>query len=186
MNTTQTHIVVDMLYDFIDGSLACQNGIQAMRESIAYINAHPEQTVLYVCDHHPADHCSFKENGGPWPAHCVKETKGGAIHDHYYTKVEKKENRPSAQNTFYKGVKAELEEYSGYAAVNVAGEIIHAVCTKNVVVSGIATEYCIKETVLNLYKHGYKITILKDALAYVDPRGHLETLSELGKIVTVK
>ncbi|MEG0891705.1 MAG: isochorismatase family protein [Bacteroidales bacterium] len=186
MEKIETHIVVDMLYDFIDGSLACQNGTQAVVESIKYINEHPIQKVLYVCDCHPIDHCSFKEYGGTWPIHCVKGTHGGAIHQDYYTKIKKAENRPTVKNTFYKGCNKNVEEYSGYMSVNTNGEIIHSIVSHSVAVSGIATEYCIKETVLNLYKHGYNVTLLKDALAYVSPHGHLETLIELGKIVTVK
>lgn len=186
MDNKQTHIVVDMLYDFIDGSLACNNGLHAVKKSIEYINTNSQQTVLYVCDCHPINHCSFKENGGNWPAHCIEDTHGGAIHEAYYTKVKKEENRPSKKNIFYKGRNKNSEEYSGFMSVNEAGELIHSVTSKNVIISGIATEYCIKETVLNLYKHGFNITLLKDALAYVDPQGHLETLAELGKIVTVK
>ncbi|MEG0518703.1 MAG: isochorismatase family protein [Bacteroidales bacterium] len=186
MEYKETHIVVDMLYDFIDGSLACNNAVQAVEESIKYINAHPQQKVLYVCDCHPADHCSFSVNGGTWPVHCIENTRGGAIHENYYTKIENKENRPSKKNIFYKGRDKDVEEYSGYKAVNAAGELISSASTKEVVVSGIATEFCIKETVMNLYRHGFKITLLKKALAYVNPHGHLETLAELGKIISIK
>ncbi len=186
MEKTGTHIVIDMLYDFIDGSLACVNSGEAVKKSVEYINAHPGQQVLYVCDCHPADHCSFEENGGIWPVHCVVDTKGGSIHEDYYKKIEKPENRPSENNIFYKGRNKDTEEYSGYGAVNGAGEKISSVCSTNVIISGIATEYCIKETVLNLYRHGFNVTIIKDALAFVTLKGHIRTMEELGKIATVK
>ena len=53
MNSNITHIVVDMLYDFINGSLACSNTTQAIEETIKYINNNPAEKVLYVCDYHP-------------------------------------------------------------------------------------------------------------------------------------
>lgn len=186
MNKIETHVVVDMLYDFINGSLACLNGEEAVRESVRYINAHPEQKVLYICDHHPADHCSFKEYGGIWPAHCVAGTRGGSIHEDYYTEVSDPANRPCEANVFYKGRNREMEEYSGFEAVNANGLSLSEVCTPEVVVSGIATEYCIKETVIHLHKHHFKVTVFKDALAYVDPRGHLDTLAELSPMIAIR
>lgn len=186
MDTPGTHLVVDMLYDFIDGTLACTHAAEAVNKSIEYINAHPGQKVLYVCDCHPEDHCSFRANGGIWPVHCVQDTRGGAIHDAYYTRIENPENRPSGNNIFYKGRRKELEEYSGRNAVNNQGKTISECCSGAVAISGIATEYCIKETVLALYEQGFKITLLQDALAYVELQGHQQTLAELGKIVTVE
>lgn len=186
MDNPQTHLVVDMLYDFIDGTLACTHAEEAVNRSIEYINAHPGQKVLYVCDCHPADHCSFQANGGVWPVHCVKDTRGGAIHKDYYTRIENPANRPTGNNIFYKGCAKELEEYSGCNAVNNRGKTIRECCSGAVTISGIATEYCIKETVLALYQHGCQITLLQDALAYVHLRGHRQTLAELGKIVAVK
>lgn len=186
MEKVSTHVVVDMLYDFIDGSLACTNGEEAVKESIRYINAHPEQKVLYVCDSHPADHCSFKEEGGIWPVHCVSGTHGGAIHQDYYTKINHTANRPSKENMFYKGRIRNLEEYSGFNATDEAGNALSSACSLQLAVSGIATEYCIKETVLDLHRHGFQILLLKDALAYVDAQKHSDTLAELGSMVTVK
>ena len=192
-----THIVIDMLYDFIDGSLACLNAAEAVKKSVEYINSHPDQKVLYVCDCHPADHCSFEKQGGIWPIHCVKGTRGGAIHNRYY-QIVRKENRPHARkftvrgkdgrpdqvylpNLFYKGCDPRQEQYSGCEAVNGKGESIAQVSSADVVISGIATEYCVRETVLDLLKKGFRITLLKDALGYVDPKGHSDTLLELEK-----
>lgn len=181
-----THVVVDLIYDFIDGSLACKNAIEAIEEAIKDINNTPSQKVLYICDNHPTNHCSFVENGGIWPAHCVQETRGALIHEDFYKKVEKIENRPNTQNTFYKGRDASLEEYSGFNAVSTEGVKLKDACSNNVVVSGVATEYCVKETVLALNNSGFNVTLLKDALSYVDYNGHVETLEQLSKIVTVK
>lgn len=179
------HIVIDMLYDFIDGSLACMNAEQAVKKSVEYINNHPQQKTLYICDCHPANHCSFKENGGIWPVHCVKGTRGGSIHRDYES-IKKAANRPDKNNQFYKGCNSNHEQYSGYEAISQAGVTVFDAArggnnNKEIVISGIATEYCVKETVLDFLKNGFKITLIKEALAYVDHQGHLATLMELGK-----
>lgn len=181
--TDSVHIVVDMLYDFIDGSLACMNAENAVKHSVAHIQETPGQKVLYVCDCHPSNHCSFKENGGIWPVHCVGGTRGGAIHDAYY-KISEIGNRPNPANTFMKGCNRMQEQYSGYEAVNNCGVAIYdeaeKICgNKSVTISGIATEFCIKATILDFLKHGFKVTLLKDALAYVGHQGHIATLEEL-------
>jgi len=184
------HVIVDMLYDFIDGSLACENGENAAHKAVEYINKHPEQKVLYVCDHHPATHCSFKRNGGIWPPHCVRNTHGGAIHKAFTEDIKIPSNRPGKNNKYYKGCNPKKEQYSGYEAVSAAGislgnaiksAAMEAGCngTIFVAVSGIATEFCVKATVTDLLKNGYEIALQKDALAWVTRKAHEDTLKEL-------
>ncbi len=176
----KTHIVIDALNDFISGSLPCLNAKNAVKESIAYINENPNMQVLYVRDHHPSTHCSFKENGGIWPAHCVENTFGAEISKEYYTDVEKTINSPVQRfNIFNKGENKELEEYSGFNAKNAFYGELKANLTKQVIVSGMATEYCVKETVLLLLENGYEVSILKRGLAYIDKEEHEKVLKEL-------
>ena len=120
-------VVVDMLYDFIDGSMACANAENAVRETVKYIEEKGSAAqdgddvitaafpTLFVCDHHPADHCSFKEQGGPWPSHCVQNTRGAEIHDDLKPYVEE-------ALTFYKGYRKDTEQYSGFEGINDAGQ----------------------------------------------------------------
>ena len=177
-----SHVVVDMLYDFIDGTMACANAEQAVAESIRILNRYPTDRVLYVCDHHPENHCSFQSQGGPWPAHCVMQTRGGAIHDDFYTKVEREDHRPSKENTFFKGVNPKREQYSGFESHNAEGIELNNFLTKNVLVSGIATEYCVRETCFDLVKSGHNVFLLEKGLAYIDKEGHNRTLAELARI----
>ena len=142
-------VVVDMLYDFIDGSMACLNADNAVAASLQWIDRetagaadldesgiHSTLPILFVCDHHPADHCSFAAQGGPWPPHCVQDTHGGAIHEALL---------PHAREefTFYKGENQALEQYSGFEGVNAAGQTLGEVLTlmdiRTVYVCGIAT-----------------------------------------------
>jgi len=175
-----------MLYDFIDGTLACGNAENAVHEVVKYINAHPDQRVIYIADSHPANHSSFKDFGGIWPVHCVAGTRGGAIHEAFYTDVINLENRPNpATNIFRKGFKVDEEQYSGFESVGPDGKQLKDVVGKNLIISGIATEYCVKNTVVEFLNDGHDIELLASGLGYVDPKGHVETMQELAKNVTI-
>lgn len=176
---TVSHVVVDMLYDFINGSLACKGAEAAVRDDVEYIRSHPEHRVFYVADHHPANHCSFTEQGGFWPEHCVMQTHGGEIHKAYCGLPEG--SRPKVENYFYKGSNPKKEQYSGYGSRNREGIELNTVLTDKVVVSGIATEYCVRETCLDLLKSGRKVYLRHNALGYIDRQGHEKTLKELAK-----
>lgn len=188
-------VVVDMLYDFIDGSLACENAANAVRETLKFIDKQTNGQggedheildtfpILFIRDHHPADHSSFKDQGGIWPPHCVAGTRGGEIHE---------DLKPYAfeELTFDKGCDKSVEQYSGFEAVNNAGqslgEILDLLDTTQVYVCGIATEYCVRNTCEDLVKAGYEVTLLSDCLAYVSADGHRQTLSALSATLHVK
>lgn len=81
MKENRALIVVDMLYDFIDGSLACQEAEKTVSATLAFIEQKHPYPILFIRDHHPANHSSFAEYGGPWPPHCVHGTHGADIHE---------------------------------------------------------------------------------------------------------
>jgi len=178
--SNSAHVVIDMLYDFIDGSLACINGETAVDKAVDFINNSPQYPVIFICDSHPAEHCSFAENGGIWPPHCVSGTRGASVHDKFYKNVINPASRPSPDNILKKGEDPKREQYSGFEAVSISGETLSDYLSRNnikeVFVSGIATEFCVNETVKDLSKAGFYVTVIKEALAYVDERGHLDTL----------
>jgi len=170
------HVVVDMLYDFIDGTMACHNGQKAAVAARGFIKAHPEMPVLFVCDHHPADHSSFKDYGGIWPMHCITGTRGAEIEEGLA-------GYATEELTFYKGEDAGTEQYSGFEGANTSGETLddklQELGVRRVYVSGIATEYCIKATCSDLLAAGYEVCLLTDALAYVDEDGHEKAIAEM-------
>lgn len=180
--------VVDMLYDFIDGSLACHNADNAVKATLKYIDSQTKGQggedheildtfpILFIRDHHPADHSSFKEQGGIWPPHCVAGTRGGEIHEDLVPYVKE-------ELTFDKGCDKALEQYSGFEGVNNAGqslaEVLELLDTTDVYVCGIATEFCVRNTCEDLQKAGFKVHLLKDCIAYVDLQGHLSAIDEM-------
>ena len=181
-------VVVDMQYDFIDGSLACRNAENAVKETLKFIDRQTKGhggedheildtfPILFTRDHHPADHSSFKDQGGIWPSHCVAGTHGGEIHQ---------ELVPYAREelTFDKGCDKMSEQYSGFEGNNNAGQALGEVlelldCT-DVYVCGLATEYCVRNTCEDLMKAGFKVHLLKDCIGYVDHQGHMEALDAM-------
>ncbi|MCF0178290.1 MAG: isochorismatase family protein [Bacteroidales bacterium] len=173
-------VVVDMLNDFIDGSLACMNAENAVKVAVDYIENHNDLEILYVADHHPANHSSFAEYGGIWPPHCVQGTFGAEVHKDF-VQLSKSAKRPNVENTFFKGTDSAKEQYSGYEAVNDSGKKISDVAAKKIIVCGIATEFCVKQTALDFLANGHDVTLLQEALGYVDKENHLQTIVELKK-----
>ena len=181
-------VVVDMLYDFIDGSLACLNADEAVAESVKFIDKMTDGTdtdqtgihdtfpILFILDHHPADHCSFKAQGGIWPEHCVQGTHGAEIH-------ESLAGHAKEEFCFYKGTDPSVEQYSGFEGVNEVGqslsEVLDIMDIKNVYVCGIATEFCVLNTCKDLKKAGFNVHLLTSCLAYVDKAGHEKTLEDM-------
>ncbi len=176
---TRTHIVVDMLNDFISGTMACLNAENALLHSINYINTQVADKVVYVCDTHPTNHCSFSSQGGLWPAHCVVNTPGHEIHLSYYTRINDPNKRPHLTRIFRKGTSPVKVEYSGCQAVRSDGTPLNEILTKRVIVSGIATEYCILETVKDLVQAGYQVQVLLEGLGYVNGKDHRAAVEEM-------
>lgn len=182
-------VVVDELYDFIDGSLACINADNAVRETLRVIDENTAGQdgdkdveildtfpILFIRDHHPADHSSFTGFGGTWPVHCVAGTHGGELH---------RDLQPYAveELTFDKGCDKAVEQYSGFEGLNSAGqslgEILELLDVREVHVCGIATEFCVRNTCEDLLKAGFKVKLLTKALAYVSEEGHKDALAAM-------
>ena len=179
-----------MLYDFIDGSLACQETDKAVAGTLRVIEeltagTDPDNSgirsifpILFVLDHHPANHCSFAAQGGPWPPHCVQGTHGAAIHESLAPYA-------SEDLCFFKGEDPAREQYSGFEGKNACGqslgEVLELMEIRNVLLCGIATEYCVRNTAEDLQKSGFEVSVLKDCVAYVDAQGHLEALEAMEK-----
>ncbi|MGB9866666.1 MAG: bifunctional nicotinamidase/pyrazinamidase [Bacillota bacterium] len=178
-------VVVDVQNDFCPGgALAVPRG----DEVVAPINrlvaefAERGEPIAYTQDWHPADHCSFEENGGIWPRHCVQDTWGAE----FYPKLVVK------GTVFKKGFDPRAEAYSGFAGREGGSERGKDLCTwlsehgvKGVWVVGLATEYCVMATAMDAVKMGYQVTVVKDAVRAVnvnpgDGEKALETMDRAG------
>jgi nicotinamidase/pyrazinamidase len=163
-------VVVDVQNDFADpdGSLYVRDAESVIDVSNGEIARAREAgaLVVYTQDWHPADTPHFAKDGGTWPVHCVRDTWGAALHDRL---------RPG-KHTVFKGVGGE-DGYSGFSMVHpTTGEttptglddLLRANGIERVVVAGLATDYCVKETVLDALRLGYGTTVLVDGIRPVE------------------
>ena len=175
-------LVVDCQYDFIDGTLACGHSEEAVKNIISFINSNPSAKVYYSADNHSPEHCSYIPNGGTWPVQCQAGTHGAELHSSFSSGITNPSQRPNDSTIYFKGENDSVEEYSAFEAKNKAGQKLCDVLGGEVIVTGIATEFCVKETVLALLKSGRKVTVKSQMLGWVNEDNHRAALHELDEM----
>jgi nicotinamidase/pyrazinamidase len=171
-------VLVDLQYDFMPGgSLAVARGDETV--SIAQRLMREHDTVLATQDWHPRDHKSFAANnpgtaigevvtvnGVPqvmWPEHCVRGTRGAELHDEL----------DGITQVFQKGTNPEIDSYSGFfdnghkKATGLEGWLREHGITDLTVV-GLATDYCVKFTVLDARQLGFGVRVVTAGCRAVD------------------
>ena len=155
-------LIVDVQNDFCPGgSLAVSDGdriLPAVNRLIREFTA-AGLPVFATRDWHPEDHCSFRARGGCWPPHCVAGTRGAAFH-------------PELQLTpdvhvVDKGERQEQEAYSGFEGTDLASRL-RELGVDEIVVCGLATDYCVKATALDARREGLGVTVVEDAVRGVE------------------
>ena len=166
-------IVVDMQEDFMDGGPL---GMAGARDLIGSLNRVIEHfatkagAVCYTRDWHPENHCSFKKNGGPWPVHCVKNTKGASF---------SKGLRVLEEGVVIsKATRSHEEAYSGFRGTELA-DILRDRGISKVFVTGVATEYCVFETVMDALSLGFVTFVLTDCVLGVDEQSCSKALARM-------
>lgn len=177
-------LIVDPQIDFICGSLAVKGAEEKMN---ALASALQNESINYDCvivtkDYHPSTHCSFEENGGQWPTHCVIGTVGSCVYPPLWNVLNKYNIR-----IFTKGINSDKEEYSifdnstNYDSIsNILGGEIRVV--------GIAGDYCVYETICSLISMGYRNDIVVDTkyIASIDGGDKLSKLINTYKLAQIK
>jgi nicotinamidase/pyrazinamidase len=155
-------IVVDVQNDFCPGgSLAVAHG----DEVIAPLNRLMKEfldrgePVFKTRDWHSATTKHFADYGGAWPVHCVQNTRGA-------------EFRPNLSDDqrvsiISKGIDESADGYSGFDGTDLA-QILREQGVKEVWVGGLATDYCVKHTVLDALEQGFEVKALADAMRPVN------------------
>jgi nicotinamidase/pyrazinamidase len=120
--------------------------------------------IFATRDWHPERTSHFRDYGGVWPAHCVQGTKGAEFHPD----LKLNENVV----TLSKGMAADEDSYSGFQAVDQNGtplaELLRRAGVERIFVGGLATDYCVKQTVLDGLKQGFQVVLLDRAMRAVD------------------
>ncbi len=154
-------IVVDVQNDFCPGgALAVSHGDEVVAPLNQLIEDFLErgEPVFKSRDWHPPTTKHFAAYGGTWPVHCVQETKGAQFHpgllDDIHIRV------------VSKGLGDE-DCYSAFDETDLALQL-QRLGVEEVWVGGLATDYCVKSTVLDARKQGFKVKAIKDAMRAVD------------------
>jgi len=155
-------LVVDVQNDFLPGgSLAVPDGdavIGPLNHCIEQF-ARAGLPVYATRDWHPPRHCSFREQGGPWPPHCIAGTPGAAFAADL--------RLPRDAVVVSKATAAERDAYSGFEGTELAARLREA-GVRRLFVGGLATDYCVLNTVRDALEEGFAVLLLGDAIRAVD------------------
>lgn len=155
-------ILVDVQRDFLPGgALAVARGdeVVAPLNEAARAFERAGRPVFASRDWHPANHCSFKARGGPWPPHCIAGTPGAELAGGLAL--------PASAVLVSKAVTADADSYSAFGGTDLAAQLRRAGATR-VVVGGLATDYCVLNTVLDARAAGFEVLVLTDAVRAVE------------------
>ncbi len=155
-------VMVDIQLDFCaGGAIPVPNGDSVVPVLNKYLNLFLSAGALIVAtrDWHPASHSSFKSNGGVWPAHCVMNTKGARFHPNL--------NLPRDVIVVSKGEFPDDSSYSNFEKTSLLS-ILRDRKAENVYIGGLATDYCVRATVIDSVKLGFTTYLLSDASRGVD------------------
>ena len=155
-------LVIDMQVDFLPGGAL---GVAGGHETVAPINHLIELfraqglPVFASRDWHPDDHCSFAAQGGPWPPHCVAGSAGAEFAAELAL--------PDDAIVVSKADTSALDAYSAFAGTELSNQLRAREVTR-VTVCGLATDYCVLNTVSDALEEGYDTLIVPEAMRAVE------------------
>ncbi len=155
-------IAVDVQNDFLPGgSLAVPQGDAVVSAINRYLAAFAARAlpVFATRDWHPPNHCSFQAQGGIWPAHCVAATRGAEFASDLAL--------PRAAVIISKAATPGVDAYSGFGGTDLAARL-RAVGATRLYIGGLATDYCVLNTVRDALADGFGVLLLADAIRAVD------------------
>jgi nicotinamidase/pyrazinamidase len=157
----QALIVVDVQNDFCPGgTLAVAHGDEVIEPLNKLIDEFLERgaPVYKSRDWHPATTKHFEAYGGTWPIHCVQNTRGAEFHPAL---------RDDPRITVISKGLGDTDCYSAFDETDLAAQLYKQEI-EEVVVGGLATDYCVKNTVLDAIKNGFKVKAVENAMRAVD------------------
>lgn len=155
-------LIVDVQRDFLPGGgLAVPDGDAVLPPLNRYVALACGRglPVFASRDWHPKNHCSFRAFGGPWPEHCVAGTPGAEFAPGL--------ELPAGTVVIDKATSAEADAYSAFSGTPLA-RLLRERGAKRLWVGGLATDYCVLNTVRDALKEGFGVLLLSDAIRAVD------------------
>jgi nicotinamidase/pyrazinamidase len=168
-------LLVDLQQDFMPGGALPVPDADAIIPNVnAYITAFAMRhlPIFLTRDWHPENHCSFVAAGGRWPPHCVAGTPGakwaGGL------------NVVPGARILSKGTDPAVEAYSGFAGTPLL-VLLRDLGVRRLFVAGVATDYCVHDTVIDARAQGYRVVLLADAIRGVDaePEDVAEAIADM-------
>lgn len=155
-------LVVDPQVDFFPGGalpVADGDAILPTVNRALKIFSDTGHPIVVTRDWHPADHCSFTDQGGPWPAHCVKGTAGAELHPDL--------DLPPIFAVVQKATTSDREAYSDFEGTGL-DSALRGLGIERVIVCGLALEYCVRAACLDAVKAGFEAVLLLDGTRAVE------------------
>jgi nicotinamidase/pyrazinamidase len=155
-------LVTDIQYDFLAGGrLAVAGGDEVIPALNSYIAEFAARglPVYATRDWHPAGHCSFREQGGPWPEHCVAGTPGAEFSAAL--------KLPRDTTVISKATLQDQEAYSSFQGTDLDSRL-RVAGIRRVFIGGLTTDYCVLNSVKDARRLGYEVFVLADAIRAVD------------------
>lgn len=150
-------LITDIQIDFLPGgALPVEGGDEIIPGINEYIK-HFENSKAHIIasrDWHPTNHVSFKAQGGLWPPHSIQNAKGA--------KFSPDLKLPNHTIVISKATDPKREAYSAFDGTNLDNEL-RQLGVKRLFVAGLATDYCVVNTVLDARKLGFQTVVLMDA-----------------------
>jgi len=160
-------IIIDVQNDFCPGgALPVAEGDRVVPVLNRYIENFRRENLPIIAtrDWHPEKTRHFKAYGGLWPPHCIQGSKGAEFHPDLVL--------PARTVIVSCGMGPDEEGYSGFEGKDDQGtslaDVLRANGVGRIFVGGLATDYCVKHTVLDGLKLGFKVTVLRDAVRGVN------------------
>lgn len=135
--------------------------------------------IIATRDWHPPNHCSFKEQGGIWPIHCVQGSRGAQFHADLHI--------PNGSLIISGATNPKQEAYSSFDGTSL-NDHLEDMGARTLYIVGLATDYCVKQTVLDACKLGYRVIVLEDAIRGVNlqPNDSQKALQEMQSAGAIK
>jgi nicotinamidase/pyrazinamidase len=165
-------LVVDVQNDFADpsGSLYVRDGEQVVQVANQQISEATDASayVVYSQDWHPESTPHFATEGGTWPVHCVMGSWGAMFRPDLRVVgdvVHKGDQGADGYSAF-----SERDPVSGETAPTILERLLQEHGVERLVICGLATDYCVVETVLDGRRLGYPVEVLAGGIRAVDLR----------------
>jgi nicotinamidase/pyrazinamidase len=163
-------VVVDVQNDFADprGSLYVSDAeavIPIINEQVVAART-AGVFIVYTQDWHPPSTPHFKKDGGIWPVHCVKGTWGAQLHPDLEVVGESLKKGTEGEDGY--SAFSVRDTRSGGTAPTLLEEMLRERGVRALTVCGLATDYCVVETVLDARRLDFSTGVLSEAIRAVD------------------